>query len=138
MVVAAVALVILVGVVGLVTTLVFGRSAAGGQTSPSTGPQVLTSQYVEATSTSHTCTTRSVLVTWTLGGAKAGTLATLRATGTGPTQQFNATVDPNGKTVRVSMSFQTPSKWNVEIISVGGKPVHPPASNPAGAITLAC
>jgi hypothetical protein len=79
-----------------------------------------------------------LLITWTLRGAKAGSQATLKATGTGPAQQFSASVDPNGKTVRVAMSFQAPGRWDAEIIAVDGKPVRAPASNPAGAITLTC
>jgi hypothetical protein len=100
--------------------------------------QVLSSNYFASASANHGCAPRSVLIIWTLRGARPGALTTVKVTGTGPTQQFNAAVGADGKTVRVSMSFPTPSKWNAEVVAFDGKLVGAPAPNPAGAITLAC
>jgi hypothetical protein len=133
--VAAVVLVLVIGAVAVLSL----RKPAGETATSGSGVQVLSSRYSASPAVAnHSCSARSVLITWTLQGVRPGTLTTVKVTGTGPTQQFNAAVGADGKTVKVSMSFRTPSKWDAEVVAVSGKLVRAPASNPAGAITLAC
>jgi hypothetical protein len=131
---AAVVLVLVIGVVAALSL----RKPAGEVTSGS-GVQVLSSSYsASPAAANHSCSARSVLITWTLRGVTSKTLTTVKVTGTGPTQQFTAPVAADGKSVKVSMSFRAPSKWDAEVVAVSGRLVRAPVPNPAGAITLGC
>jgi hypothetical protein len=141
--IAAVVGVAVVAVVGILAGLSVRKAPV--KTGPSassasaSGVQVLSSSYSASTAPSnHVCAPRSVLITWTLRGARPGAVASVRVSGAGPSEQFNAPVGADGKTLKVSISLQTPSRWDAEVVAVNGKVVPAPASNPAGAITLDC
>lgn len=129
---------LLVLVLGIMASVLV-RKAPGAAHAHSSRVDVLSSTYsASPAAAKHVCVSRTVLITWTLQGARPGAQATITVTGSGHLPRFDAPVGVDGKTVRVSLSFPAPSKANAEITAVDGKPVRPPVVNPASAITLAC